>query len=136
MSIKIIAAAFVSLTCAATAAAAQPPTLDPPTTFKAGEKAPVTIPGNDLHRGDTIRKGTRLRRWKVTMHGSSNARTTLACPAGMRHAGLGARESGKVFFKLAKGASYGHRTLEVQFYARPGVDPDGASGHVYALCRN
>lgn len=128
--------AVAALACAGSAAAAQAPTLGPPTTFKAGQKTPVDIAGNNLHHGQTIRKGTRLLRWKVTMHGASNARVTLRCPAGTRHVGLGTLDRPKLAFKLAKGSSYGHRTIQVQYYAgRAGVNLDGASGHTYALCR-
>ena len=79
MHLKTLAVtAIATLACAATAAAAQAPTLGAPTTFKAGQATPVDIAGNHLHHGQTIRKGTRLLRWKVTMHGKSNARVTLS----------------------------------------------------------
>ena len=137
MHLKTLAiTAVAALACAGTAAAAQAPTLGPPTTFKAGQKTPVDIAGNHLHHGQTIRKGTRLLRWKVTMHGASNARVTLSCPAGTRHVGLGTNDRPKIAFKVAKGSSYGHRAIKVQYYtARAGVDADGASGHTYALCK-
>ena len=137
MHLKILAtAAIATLAVAATAAAAQAPTLGPPTTFKAGEATPVAIAGNHLHQGQTIRKGTRLLRWKVTMHGASNARVALSCPAGTKHVGLGSYDHPKIAFKVAKGSSYNHRTIKVQYYAgQAGVDLDGASGHTYALCK-
>ena len=132
----LIAALLTSLVCATGAAAAQTPTVGPVKVFKAGQKTPVDIAGNDLHRGATIRKGTRLLRWKVTMHGASNARVTLSCPAGTKHVGLGSLDHPKITFKVAKGSSYGHRTIKVQYYAgQAGVDLDGASGHTYALCK-
>jgi hypothetical protein len=129
--------ALATLACAGTAAAAaQAPTLGPPTTFKAGQTTPVDIGGNHLHHGQTIRKGERLLRWKVTMHGASNARVKLTCPAGTKHVGLGTLDHPKISFKVAKGSSYGHRTIEVQYYAgRAGVKLDGATGHTYALCK-
>lgn len=137
MHLKTLAVtAVATLACAAAAAAAQAPTLGAPTTFKAGQTSPVDIAGNNLHHGQTIRKGTRLLRWKVTMHGKSNARVTLSCPSGTRHVGLGTNDRPKIAFKLAKGSSYGHRTIKVQYYtARAGVDADGATGHTYALCK-
>lgn len=132
----LIAAVLTGLVCATSAAAAQAPTLGPPTVFKAGQKTPVDIAGNHLHHGATIRRGTRLLRWKVTMHGASNARVKLTCPAKTRHVGLGSLDHPKIAFKLAKGSSYQHRTIQVQYYAgRAGVNLDGASGHTYALCR-
>jgi len=127
--------ALATLACAGSAAAAQAPTLGAPTVFKAGQTTPVDIAGNDLHQGQTIRKGTRLLRWKVTMHGKSNARVTLSCPSGTKHVGLGTSSRPKIAFKLARGASYNHRTIKVQYYtARAGVNADGATGHTYALC--
>jgi hypothetical protein len=133
----LAATALATLACAGTAAAAQAPTLGPPTTFKAGQATPVDIGGNHLHHGQTIRKGERLLRWKVRMHGASNARVKLTCPAGTRHVGLGTLDHPKITFKVAKGSSYGHRTIEVQYYAgRAGVKLDGATGHTYALCRS
>ncbi len=81
MHLKTLAVtALATLACAGTATAAQAPTLGAPTTFKAGQTTPVDIAGNHLHHGQTIRKGTRLLRWKVTMHGASNARVTLSLP--------------------------------------------------------
>ncbi len=130
-------AVLATLACAApaSAAVAQAPTLGPVKTFKAGQATPVDIAGNHLHHGQTIRKGTRLLRWKVTMHGKSNARVTLKCPAGTRHVGLGTLDHPKIAFKVAKGSSYGRRTIKVQYYTAPGVDADGAAGHTYALCK-
>lgn len=132
----LIAVLLTSLVCAASASAAQAPTVGPVKVFKAGQKTPVDIAGNDLHHGATIRKGTRLLRWKVTMHGASNARVTLSCPSGTKHVGLGSLDHPKIAFKLAKGSSYNHRTIKVQYYAgQAGVNLDGASGHTYALCK-
>jgi hypothetical protein len=132
----LIAALLTCLVCAASAVAASGPTLGPPTVLEAGQKTPVDVAGNHLHHGATIRKGTRLLRWKVTMHGASNARVTLSCPPGMRHAGLATGARPAIAFKLARGASYGHRTIQVQYYAaRAGVNLDGATSHTYALCK-
>jgi hypothetical protein len=132
----LIAALLASLVCAASASAAQAPTVGPVTVFKAGQKTPVDIGGNHLHHGATIRKGTQLLRWKITMHGASNARVRLSCPAGTKHVGLGSLDHPKIAFKVANGSSYNHRTIKVQYYAgQAGVDLDGASGHTYALCK-
>ncbi|MEA2144002.1 MAG: hypothetical protein QOI64_2432 [Solirubrobacteraceae bacterium] len=137
MQLKTLAVtAVATLAVAGSAAAAQAPTLGPPTTFKAGQTTPIDVAGNHLHQGQTIRKGTRLLRWMVTMHGASNARVTLSCPAGTRHVGLATYDHPRIAFKLAKGSSYGHRTIKVQYYtARAGVDANGATGHTYALCK-
>jgi hypothetical protein len=137
MSRKIlIAALLTSLVCATGASAAQAPTVGAVKVFKAGQKTPVDIGGNHLHHGATIRKGTQLLRWKITMHGASNARVTLSCPTGTKHVGLGTLDHPKITFKVANGSSYGHRTIKVQYYGgQAGVNLDGASGHTYALCK-
>jgi hypothetical protein len=132
----LIATALASLVIAGTAAAAQPPTLGPLTITKAGQKTPVDIGGNHLHHGATIRRGTELRRWLVTMHGPSKANITLTCGPGAKHVGLGLQGGAKVFFSVTDWDNgYFHRTIQVKFRARSGVDPNGARGSVYALCK-
>jgi hypothetical protein len=131
----VAAGIVASLAIAASASAAQAPTLGPLSIIKAGQKTPVDIAGNDLLRGATIRKGTELRRWLVTMHGASKTPLTLSCGPGARHIGLAAQDSSKLGFAVAKGSSYGKRTIKVRFYAAPKVDPDGARASVYALCK-
>lgn len=137
ISRKITAATAVvaSLAIVSSAAAGARPTLGSPTIIKAGQKTPVDIGGNDLHRGATIRKGTELRRWLVTMHGPSDASVTLTCGPGARHVGLGQQDNAKIFFIVAKGSGYGHRTIKARFRAAPKVDADGARASVYALCK-
>jgi hypothetical protein len=118
------------------ALAAEAPTLGPPTIIPAGQKTPIDVGGNHLHQGDTIRRGTELVRWPVTMHGASKARITLECPTGTIHTGLGLQEGTHVYFAVAQDSEYYRRTIDVRFYAAPKVDPLGATGHVYALCRD
>jgi hypothetical protein len=131
----LIATALASLAVAGTATAAQAPTLGPVTIIKAGQKTPIDVAGNHLHQGATIRKGTELRRWLVTMHGRSNASIALRCGPGAKHVGLGQQENAKVSFAVSRGSGYYHRTIEVHFYTRAGVDADGAHSSVYALCK-
>ena len=131
----LIAGALASLSIAASATAAQAPTLGPVKIIKAGQTTPVAIGGNNLPQGATIRKGTELRRWLVTIHGRSNASVTLKCGPGAKHIGLGQQDSAKVHFALAKGSDYGRRSINVRFFAAPGVDADGAQASVYALCK-
>jgi hypothetical protein len=126
----------LALTPGAQAASAAAPTIGEPTIIMAGHKTPVDIGGNHLHQGQKIRKGYELRRWAVTMHGRSNASVTLTCPAGTVHTGLGLQSGSKVAFAVAKDSGYYRRTIDVRFYAAPKVDPDGAHGHVYALCKS
>lgn len=117
------------------ASAAAAPTIGEPTIIMAGQETPVDIGGNHLHQGQRIRAGYELRRWAVTMHGRSNARVTLRCPAGTIHTGLGLQDTSKVGFSVAKGSGYHRRTIDVRFHVAPSVDPNGARGHVYALCK-
>jgi hypothetical protein len=131
----LTAAALASLAFAATAAAAEAPTLGPVTIIKAGEKSPVAVAGNHLPPGGTIPKGTQLRRWPVTMHGASKAAVTLSCGPGGTQIGLALADNAKVAFAVVGGSGYYHRTIEVHFYTAPHVNPDGAKGHVYALCK-
>jgi hypothetical protein len=129
--------AAASLTLAGTATAAQAPTLGGVTILKAGQKTPLSIPGNDLHRGATIRKGTELRSWPVTLHGVSKSAVTLSCGPGGRHVGLADKSSVDFGIDRVAGVAspYFRRTIRVRFFTGPGVDPHGARGVVYALCR-
>jgi hypothetical protein len=133
-------AAAVALTAAlaapAGALAADAPTLGPPTIIPAGQKTPIDVGGNHLHQHDVIRRGTELVRWPVTMHGASKAPITLTCPTGTIHTGLGLQEGSQVYFGVVKGSNYYGPTIDVRFYSAPKVDPAGAHGHVYALCRD
>ena len=131
----LVATALASLGVAGTAGAAQAPTVGPVAIIKAGQKTPIDIGGNHLHQGATIRKGTELRRWLVTLHGASDKGVTLSCGPGSEHVGLGQQEKAKIAFAVVKGSSYGHRTIRVRFYAAPKVDADGAKASVYALCK-
>jgi hypothetical protein len=131
----LIAGALASLAVAGSATAAQAPTLGPLTIIKAGQKTPIDVGGNHLHQGATIRKGTELRRWSVTMHGASNASVALKCGPGGTHIGLGQQDKAKVSFAVSKDSGYYHRTIKVHFYVRPGVDANGARSSVYALCK-
>lgn len=121
----------------AAALAAEAPTLGPQTIIPAGQKTPIDVGGNHLHQHDIIRQGTELVRWPVTMHGRSKAPITLTCPTGTVHSGLGVQEGSDVYFGVVKGgAGYFLRTIDVRMYTAPKVDPNGARGHVYALCRD
>ena len=127
--------AVLAIAGSGTAIAAQAPTLGPLTVIKAGQKSPIDVAGNDLPRGATIRKGTELRRWEVTMRGPGNASVTLKCGPGARHVGLGLQEGAKVVFVVVKGSEYRRQTIKVRFYAVTGGDADGARASVYALCK-
>jgi hypothetical protein len=130
------ALALTTLAVPAGALAASAPTLGPPTIIPAGQATPIDVAGNHLHQGDTIRPGTALVRWPVTMHGASKAPITLTCPGGAIHTGLGLQEGTQVDFAVVKGSDYYRNSIKVRFYASPKADANVAHGHVYALCRD
>jgi hypothetical protein len=137
---RVALAAALTLTAAAFAAPggalAAAPTLGAPTIIPAGQPSPIDVAGNHLRQHDLIRKGTELVRWPVAMHGASDAPVTLSCPEGEFHSGLGLQEGSDVAFAVAKGSDYYGRTIDVRFYAIRKADPNRATGHVYALCRD
>jgi hypothetical protein len=130
------ALALTTLAAPTGALAAEAPTLGPPTIIPAGQTTPIDVAGNHLHQGATIRRGTELVRWPVTMHGASKAPVTLTCPDETIHVGLGLQEGTQVYFGVVKGSAYYRHTIKVHFYASPKADADTAHGHVYALCRD
>ncbi|MEA2153943.1 MAG: hypothetical protein QOE11_83 [Solirubrobacteraceae bacterium] len=125
-----------ALAVPAGALAAAPPTIGPPTVIHAGQKTPIDVGGNHLHQHDVIRRGTELVRWPVVMHGASKALVTLACPTGTIHSGLGLQEGSDVAFAVNNASDYFKPTIDVRFYTIRNVPADGATGHVYALCRD
>jgi hypothetical protein len=131
----LILGASAALVLASSAAASPAPTVGPVTITKAGHKTPVTVPGNDLHQGATIRKGTELRRWLVEMHGSSAGRLTLTCGRRGTNLGLGEPGGRQVGLGIANGSPYYAQTIRVRVDIGPHVNPVTASGFIYILCR-
>jgi hypothetical protein len=134
MTLALAVSAALAVPAAALAAGA--PTVGVPTIIPAGQQSPIDVAGNNLHQHDVIRQGTELLRWPVVMHGKSKAVITLSCPTGTIHTGLGEQEGSDVSFGVAGSSQYFARTIKVRFYTAPKVNPDGASGHAYALCRD
>ena len=134
---KLIAtvATLTAFGTATVAQAASAPTVSAPRIYNAGEKTPVTVPGNDLRAGATIRKGTKLLRWKVTLNGANDKTITLRAPSGYRHVGLAINNGRQIGFAVDKGSSYYHATIKVRVFAFNGADADTASGHIYALVK-
>jgi hypothetical protein len=138
----IVASAALGLALAGSAAASAPhaetasraPTVGPVTIIDAGRRTPDTVPGNRLHQGATIRKGTELRRWLVEMHGSRKGIITLTCGPRGTNVGLG-EPGGPVGLGIANGSPYYAQTIKARVDLAPGVNPATASGFVYILCR-
>jgi hypothetical protein len=119
--------------CRDVAVAPLGPILSQPTIRHAGQRSPVAVPGNHLHQGDTIRRGTQLVRWPVTLLGRSGF-VTLDCPRGTVHRGLALAEGSKISVTVARHSRYGHNLLKVRIGPRPGASATGTTGSIYALC--
>jgi hypothetical protein len=108
---------------AGTAVAADAPVVGPQTTFK-GAKAPVSVPGNHLHRGDRIPKGAVLvlREVRTTDDTAGTSKVVLTLPKGKRLTGVAVGGSSKVAVRVANARqSYvGRRRVTLEAIARKG----------------
>jgi hypothetical protein len=118
--------------CRDTAIAPLAPGIGLPVIRKAGQRSPVDVAGNHLHRGDRIAKGAQLLRFPVTLRGDSRGTVTLECPRGTVHRGLGFQEGAKIDVTLWN--RYGRRTMRVGVRPRTGASASGTTGSIYALC--
>jgi hypothetical protein len=118
--------------CRDTAIAPLAPGIGLPVIRKAGQRSPVDVAGNHLHRSDRIAKGTQLLRFPVTLRGDSRRTVTLQCPRGTVHRGLGFQDGAKIRVTLWN--TYGRRTMRVSIHPRKGVSASGTTGSIYALC--
>lgn len=125
-----------ALAIPAGALAANAPTFGPPAITPAGQPAPIAIPGNHLGRGDTIPEGMQILRWAVTLNGASDDPTALVCPAGTIVTGIGEPEGNPIGFGVVQPAHSFENTVNVRFDPAPHVDPNGATGSMYVLCRD
>jgi len=135
---KLVATAATLAVFAGSATAVQAasaPTVSEPKVYNPGQKTPVEVAGNDLSAGDTIRKGTKLLRWKVTLNGRNNQTITLRASSGYKHVGLATNNGRQISFAVAKGSNYLKSTIKVRVYVLKGADVNGASGHIYALVK-
>jgi hypothetical protein len=118
--------------CRDTAIAPMPPAIAFPTIRKAGQRSPVDVAGNHLHRGARIAAGAQLLRFPVTLRGDSRRTVTLDCPRGTVHRGLGSQEGSRLVVTLWN--RYGRRAMRVSIHPRHGVSANGTTGSIYALC--
>jgi hypothetical protein len=124
------------LAAACALAVAAPASADSTTILVPPAKAPVTIPGSQVERGDALTDGQELMRRTVDVRAGRPRRVTLRCPDGTRHAGLGVFDDARVGFAVVGARSYiGHRTLRLRAFAAPKT-PRGrlVRASIFALC--
>jgi hypothetical protein len=121
------------LASAGVATAAEAPVVSAQKT--ATGKAPVTVPGTGLKKGQSLPKGARIVYRDVTLEGSQKVRLTLKAPAGKQLRGLATRDGDKVGFAVVQKGSYvGQTKVQVRAFAAPKAD-GGVTGRIYALAR-
>jgi hypothetical protein len=132
-----VALLTIAVAAPATALAAAVPTISAPTVIAAGQKAPINIGGNHLLQGDTIRKGTQLLRFAVTMNGTKQAAVNLGCPDGTVESGFGVPDPDtQIYAGAVPGSRFYEQTRMLTLGVVPKVDPATAQGQVYLLCRD
>ena len=128
------ASAVALLGSAGVATAAEAPVVSAQKTLS-GSKAPVTVPGTGVKKGERLPKGARIVFRDVTLQGTQQVRLTLKAPAGKKLRGLAVRENDKVGFVVVhKGSYVGQAKVQVRAYAAPKTE-DEATGRIYALVR-
>jgi hypothetical protein len=124
----LLPAAVASLALAAPAAADTTTVLEPP------DRAPVTIPGSNLERGDRLRGDQVLVRRLTEVRAGTRKTVRLRCPAGTVHRGLGTFERTRIGFRLLDVEGYNRRrVLRVEAFATPGAR-GVVRGSIFALC--
>lgn len=119
------------LVLGAVPAAADAPVVGPQQTWH-GAKAPVSVPGNHLHRGDRIPKGHVLVSREVTVSGGSGRRrVVLTLPAGRRLTGVALSEGSTAVRSILLTSHYiGHRRAVFVVYAH-GTESGKATFYAY-----
>ena len=103
-----LATTVALLAASGVAAATDAPIVSIQHTSKA-TKAPVTIPGTGIQKGERLPKGARLVYLKVTLEGDQTAKFNLRAPHGKRLRGLATR-SEDVGFAGVDRADYANRS--------------------------
>ena len=131
---KLAAATSVALLAASgVAAAADAPVVSAQHTSSA-TRAPLTIPGTGIQKGERLPRGARLIYRDVTLEGKQTVTFTLKAPAGKRLRGL-VPKTGDVGFVVAdKGSYVGRRKVKVRSVANPKAVGE-VSGRIYGLVR-
>ena len=126
------AAALIAST--AVASAADAPVVSKQHTSTA-KRAPLTIPGSGLKRGDRLPGGARLVYRNVTLEGDQTATFNIKAIHGKRLRGLATKEGQDVGFMVVNRARYAGKTkVQVRAYANPSADGE-VEGRIYGLVR-
>jgi hypothetical protein len=125
-----VLAAVLTLGLAAPAAADTTTVLEPP------DRAPVTIPGSGLQRGERLRGDQVLVRRLTEVRAGTRRTVRLRCPAGTVHRGLGTFERTRIGFRLLDVRAYDRRrALRVEAFAAPRARRGTiVRGSIFALC--
>jgi len=98
-----VAASAAVAVLAGTAVAADRPVAGPQKTFT-GTRAPVSVPGNHLHKGDRIPKHAVLISREVTSTGgNARLRVVLELPKGKRFTGIAQNEGAELSIQIPRG---------------------------------
>jgi hypothetical protein len=130
---KLAAATSVALLAATGVAAAAAPVVSPQHTSTA-TKAPITIPGTGIQKGERLPSGARLIYRDVTLEGKQKVTFTLKAPAGKRLRGLVPGSSAVGFVVVGKGSYVGHTTVKVRSFGNPHTAGE-VTGRIYGLVR-
>jgi len=132
---KITAATITALLASAgVATAADAPIVSKQHTSTA-KRAPMTIPGSGLQRGDRLPSGARLVYRDVTLEDDQTATFNIKAPDGKRLRALATKEGQDVGFMVVDRGSYAGRTkVQVRAYANPNADGE-VEGRIYGLAR-
>ncbi|WP_026911713.1 hypothetical protein [Patulibacter minatonensis] len=132
---SVVLAGVAALTAfAGPAVAADAPVISAQKTWT-GAKTPVSVPGNHLHKGDTIPKGAVLVYREVTVTGpTSKRRLVLTLPRRKGLTGIAVSEGSSVSVQVAKGHEQyeGKRRTVLTVQGRKG---DGGKVTVYGYGR-
>lgn len=127
------ASAVALLGSAGVATGAEAPVVSAQSTLTG--KAPVTVPGTGLKKGERLPKGARIVFRDVTLEGDQKVRLTLKAPAGKKLRGLAVRENDEIGFVVVhKGSYVGRSKVQVRAFAAPKAEGE-ATGRIYALVR-
>ncbi|MEA2243469.1 MAG: hypothetical protein QOD24_3025 [Solirubrobacteraceae bacterium] len=131
---KLAAATSVALLAATgVAAAAGAPVVGAQHTSTA-TKAPITIPGTGIKKGEPLPSGARLIYRDVTLEGKQKVTFTLKAPAGKRLRGLVPGSGDVGFVVVDKGSYVGHTTVKVRSFGNPHTTGE-VTGRIYGLVR-